>query len=118
MGREFAKFGEIFGSAGVAESETNIADETLVFDTFDGRFCEDAAEGFNREIEEFVERMFENFLPCVEGGFAGDLSEAIPRTGIETVIASIDAVSDGAAEFERDGALVFDGEIRNTACCG
>lgn len=59
--------------------------------------------------------MGENFFASVEGDFAGDLGEAVPGTGVEAVIAAVNAVADGAAEFEGDGAFVLDGEIGDAA---
>ena len=45
----------------------------------------------------------------------GLLRELVPRAHGETVVAAIDAVADGFAEFVRDWALVLDGQIRNAA---
>src|SRR5262249_45344076 len=37
----------------------------------------------------------------------------IPRTRREAIVAAVDAISDGGAEFQRNGALQFNGEIGN-----
>ena len=39
--------------------------------------------------------------------------EAVPGAGGEAVVAAIDAIADGGAQFDRDGAFEFDGEIRD-----
>ncbi len=114
---KFTEFGEVFFRAGVAEGDADVAEEAFVFDAFDGGLRKDAAEVFDGEVEEVAQRVGEDFLAGVEGGFAGDLGEAVPGAGVEAIIAAINPVPDGAAEFQGDGALVLDGEIGNAAGC-
>lgn len=115
MGGEFLEFWEVFFGAGVAQGDADVSDETVVFDAFDGGFSEGAAEVIDGHVEEFGEGMGENFFAGVEGGFAGDLGEAVPRAGVEAVITAVDAVADGASEFKGDGAFVLDGEVGDAA---
>ena len=43
------------------------------------------------------------------------LRELVPRAHCEAIVAAIDTIADGFAEFVRDGALVLDGEIGDAA---
>lgn len=51
----------------------------------------------------------------MEGRLARNLSEFIPRTDFETLVAAVNAVADGGAEFHRDAAFVLDGEVGDAA---
>ena len=80
----------------------------------DGRMqdCgEEGAEGLVVEGEEVAEAMLEDGGAGLEGGDAGGLGEAVPGTGVEAVVAAVDAVAEGAPELEGDGAFAFDGEV-------
>ena len=59
--------------------------------------------------------MGENLVTSVEGGFARDFGETIPRAGVEAVIAAVNTIADGTAEFFGDRAFVLDGEIGDAA---
>jgi len=115
FGGGFLQGGEVFGGAGVAEGDADVAEEAVAFDTLDGRFCEEGAEGVGVEGEEGAEGVLKDFGTGVESGFAGDLSEAIPRAGVEAVVTAVDAVAEGGAEVLGDGAFVLDGEVGNAA---
>ena len=51
----------------------------------------------------------------VEAGLAGDRRELVPGADGQAVVAAIDAIAHGAAEFARDRRFRFDGEIGNAA---
>ena len=51
----------------------------------------------------------------MKAGFARDLGEAIPGAGVETIVAAVNAVANRAAEFQRNGAVVLDGQVGNAA---
>ena len=40
---------------------------------------------------------------------------AVPWAGVEAGVAAVDAISDGVAELEGDGAFAFDGEVGDAA---
>ena len=106
---------KVVDSPSVAEGDTDVAEEAVAFDSFDGGFGEKGAELFDVESEEVAEAVLEDFGSGVQTGFAGDLGETIPGAGVEAVVATVDAITDGSAKLEWNAALVFDGEIGNTA---
>ena len=109
---------KVVDSPGVAEGDTDVAEEAVAFDSFDGGFGEKGAELFDVESEEIAEAVLEDLGSGVEAGFAGNLRETIPGAGVETIVAAVDSVADGAAKFHRYAAFVFDGEIGDTTCGG
>lgn len=104
--------------AGVAEGDADVSQEAVAFDSFDGRLREEGSELLKVESEEVAEAMLKEAGSGVEAGLAGDLGEAVPRAGVEAVVAAVDAVADGATEFKRDAPFVLNGEIGNAALCG
>lgn len=86
-----------------------------MFDALDGGFGEDGAEVFDCHGEEIAKGVGEDFGAGLEGDFAGEFGKTVPWAGVETVVAAVDAVADGVAEFEGDGAFVFDGEVGDAA---
>ena len=86
-----------------------------MFDALDGGFCESGAEVFDGHIEEVAEAVIKDGLAGVEGAFARCLSKAVPWTGVEAVIAAINAVTDGSAVLRGDAAFVLDGEVGDAA---
>ena len=115
MGRELSEFRKVFFGACITEGNAGIPDEWFEFDSLDRGFCEDTPKVFESHIKKVREGMGEDFFTGVKGSFAGDSGETIPRAGIETVIAAVDAIADRAAEFFGDRTLVLDGEIRDAA---
>jgi len=109
---------EIILTAGVAEGDADVSQEAIAFDSFDGGLREEGPELLKVESEEVAEAMVKEAGAGVEAGFAGDLGEAVPGAGVEAVVAAVDAVADGAPEFQRDTPFVLDGEIGNAALCG
>ena len=107
--------GEIAEGAGVAEGNADVAEECGAFDAFDGAFGEEGAEGLVVEGEEVAKAVVEDGGAGLEGGVAGGLGEAVPGTGVEAVVAAVDATAEGAAELEGDGAFAFDGEVGEAA---
>lgn len=115
MGGELSEFRKVFFGACVTDGNTGIPDEWLEFDSLDRGLREDTPEVFESHIKKVRERMGEDVFTGVKGSFAGDSGETIPRAGVETVIAAVDAITDRAAEFFGDRTLVLDGEIRDAA---
>lgn len=87
----------------------------MAFDAFDGRLPEERAERFVVEGEEVAELGDEECFVGMEDRFAGGLGEFVPGANFQTDITTVNAITDGAAEFYGDGAFVFDGEIGNAA---
>ena len=115
MGRELSEFRKVFFGACVTDGNTGIPDEWLELDSLDRGLREDTPEVFESHIKKVREGMGEDVFTGVKGSFAGDSGETIPRAGVETVIAAVDAITDRAAEFFGDRTLVLDGEIRDAA---
>lgn len=115
VGGELSEFRKVFFGACVTDGNTGIPDEWLEFDSLDRGLREDTPEVFESHIKKVRERMGEDVFTGVKGSFAGDSGETIPRAGVETVIAAVDAITDRAAEFFGDRTLVLDGEIRDAA---
>ena len=109
---------EIVLTAGVPEGNADVSQEAVAFDSFDGGLREEGSELLRVESEEVAEAMVKEAWTGVEAGFSGDLGEAVPGTGVEAVVAAVDAVADGATEFQWDTSFVLDGEIGNAALCG
>jgi len=58
--------GEVLGGSGVAEDDADVAEEAVAFDTLDGGFGEELAEGLVVEGEEAGEAVLEGALAGVE----------------------------------------------------
>src|SRR5690349_7332370 len=43
--------------------------------------------------------------------------KTIPRAGGEAIVAAVNAIANGRAEFDRDRAFQFDGEVGNATAC-
>ena len=107
--------GEVVGGADVAEGDADVAEEGGEFDAADGAEAEEGGEGGGVEGEEMAEGPLVDEGSGGEGGFAGGLGEAVPGASGEAVVAAVDAIAEGLAKFEGDGALVFDGEVGEAA---
>jgi len=51
----------------------------------------------------------------MKSNFTGLRGKLVPGTNRKTIIAAIDPIAHGFAEFERDGALMLDRQVGNTA---
>jgi hypothetical protein len=101
--------------ARIADRDQDIADEAVAADALDRRFCKSRAKRRVIETHEFRKRGRTQIFACGEFCFAPGLREFVPGADREAIVAAIDAVANGLAEFVRDRALVFDGEIGNAA---
>ena len=115
MGGELSEFRKVFFGACVTDGNTGIPDEWLEFDSLDRGLREDTPEVFESHIKKVRERMGEDVFTGVKGSFAGDSGETIPRAGVETVIATVNAIADRTTEFLGNRAFMLDGEIRDAA---
>ena len=115
VGGELSEFRKVFFGACVTDGNTGIPDEWFEFDSLDRGLCEDTSEVFESHIKKVREGVGEYFFTCVKRSFAGDLGETIPRAGVETVIAAVDAIADRSAEFLGDRTFMLNGEIRDAA---
>ena len=86
-----------------------------MLDALDRGLCEKAAEFVDREGEEISEAVLEDRLPGVESRLAGNLGEAVPWTGVEAIVTSVNAVADEWTEVLWNRPLVFDCEVGNTS---
>lgn len=68
-------------------------------------------EGGLIEGEEFEEGGLVKVVAAVGGHEGTLLGESIPRASGEAIVAAVDAVAKGGAEFFGDGAFEFDGEV-------
>ena len=107
--------GQVLRPASVAEGDADVAEEGGAFDALDGGFGEEGAEGVVGEREEVAEGVLEDGGAGLEGGLMGGLGVAVPGAGVEAGIAAVNAIADGVAEFEGDGAFALDGEVGDAA---
>src|SRR5690606_9940065 len=90
-------------------------DEAVAADPLDWRTRKNLAKSGVVELGEIAQQGCGKFGAGVEGGLPGRLRKLVPRAHSEAVVAAIDAVAHGAAEFARDRPGVFDGEVGDAA---
>ena len=105
--------GKVVCCSDIAEGHADIAQKTAALGAEDGRAAEERFEIMVVEGEEFAQGFLEYIGPWRECGIARGAGEAVPRAGIEAIVAAENAVAYCFAEFHRDGALVLDGEERD-----
>ena len=115
MGGELSEFREVFFCACITEGYADVPNEWFEFDPLDRGLRKDAAKVFNSHIKKVGEGVGEDFFTGVKGSFARDSCETIPGAGVETVIATINAIADRTSEFFGNSAFVLNGEIRDAA---
>src|SRR5579875_267368 len=99
----------------VAERHGDIAQPALVADAIDGRAAHALVELGGRPGEELGQSRRIEAVPHLEIGVARGPRELVPRADELAVIASINAVADRRAEFDRNRAGVLDGQIRDAS---
>jgi hypothetical protein len=60
------------------------------------------------ESEEISQAQARDRRAGCEGALARHFGEAIPWTGVETIVATVNAIADQRTELERNAALQFD----------
>ena len=103
------------GRIGIADGDEHVAQKTVAADALDGRAGKLGAEGGFVEDGEVRERRRGKIVAGLQFHLAGRLRELVPRADGEAIVAAIDAVAHGGAEFARDRAGMLDGEIGDAA---
>ena len=88
----------------ISESDTDVSQKSPAFDAFDRRAAEKDAE-LDIVEGQVVAQWHLCGWPGREGGFARSRSEAVPRAGVQAIIATIDAIADKRPQLERDRAF-------------
>ena len=102
------------GLAGIADRDQHIAHKAITGDALDRRAAEQFAKRRIVQRGEIGKPRRAQLRPRREGDFARSLREFVPGTDRQTVVAAVDAIADGAAEFLGDVVLVLDREIGNS----
>ena len=103
--------------AGISDRDHDIPDKPVAPDPLDRRAGKNFAESSVVELRQIGQQGRGQFGPGVKGRIPRGAGELVPGTNGQAVVAAIDAIADGAAEFMWDVALMLDGEIRNAAPC-
>src|SRR5690606_29076176 len=103
------------GLTRIAGGDENVADEAVTPDALDRRAGKKRAKRRIVEPEEVREPWLLQVLPRHELGLGCRVGELVPRADGEAVVATIDAVSHGGAEFARDRPLMLDGQVGDAA---
>ena len=101
--------------AGVADRDQHIANEAVAADALDRRFREQRAKRRVVEPRQSASSGARNASRAASFASRPSLRELVPRADRKAIVAAIDAVADGFAEFVRDRSLVLDREIGNAA---
>ncbi len=103
------------GVADISQGDADVAQQAAAFGAKDGRAVKAVFEAGVVEGQQLKQVRRAEVGPGVgshEAAFAG---ETVPGTNRQAIVAAVNAVADGGAEFDGDGALEFDGEIGNAA---
>ena len=107
--------GDVVLGSNVAKGDADIAQKAWVLGALDRGLGEDLAEMLVVQSQHVTKGEVENFLSRVENGFAGKLGEFVPWAYLKALVAAVNSVADGGAEFLWDASLVLDGEVGNTS---
>jgi len=102
-----------FGVADVAEGDGDVAEESAAFGAEDGGTGEAGAEGGVVEGEQIVEGGGVEVVAAVRGEESGLRGEPVPGAGGEAIVAPVDPVADEGTQVFGNGALEFDGQVRD-----
>lgn len=99
----------------ISQRDTDVAQQAFSFCAQDWRACEADFEGGivqGKQFQQVRSLQFPARMLFHQISFAG---EFVPRARGEAIITTVNAVADGGAEFDGDGALELDGEVGNAA---
>ena len=82
----------------------DVPQEARTLDALDGRAPEQGAEALVVESQEIAQAHSENSRPGQESALAGRLREAVPRAGLQAIVAAADAVAQQRAQCIRIGS--------------
>ena len=112
---ELLECGEVVGVSGVAEGDTDVAEESFPFGAVDWGVAKMLFEGGFVELSPVLEGELVEFWFGVGFHDLAFLGESVPGAGLEAVIAAEDSVADCGAQLGRNGAFEFDGEVGDAA---
>ncbi len=101
--------------ADIAQRHADIAEEAAALDPLDRRPAKKRPKLRRRRAPGNPATASDAAGRAAKAALAGDRGEAIPRAGVEAIVAAIDAVADERTELERDRAFELDREIGNAA---
>src|SRR5690348_803671 len=104
---------QICRGSDIAEGDANISQETPSFDPFDRRIAEHMAKLRVSETQIISERELGYRSLSVERCFPGNFCEAVPRTGVEAIIAAEDPIAHKRSQVGGNRALQLNGEVGN-----
>src|SRR5271154_7428858 len=96
--------------ARVADRDQDISHKAVTADAFDGRGTEHRAEARVVERRKLGKQWCAQCVSRMEPCFTRSLREFVPRADGKAIVAAIDAIAHGFAEFARDMSLMFDRE--------
>src|SRR4029077_2580745 len=99
----------------VAQGDTHIAQKPATLDSFNRRTFEKRAELCVSQFQIFPQRHAGRRLARGKSCFLRNLSEPVPGTDYQTIIATEDPISDKRAKLQRNGTLQFNRQIRDAA---
>jgi hypothetical protein len=91
--------------ADVTQRDTHVAEKSATLDSPDRRIFEKHAELSVIQLQVFPQRHSGRYSTGRERRFMRNLSEPVPRTGIQTIVTTEDPIADKRTEFQRDGAF-------------
>ena len=101
------------GVADVAQGDADVAQQSAPLrprNRRDGKFLFETGVIKGEELDQI---RLSQIRPCVFLHELARASEPVPRTNREAIVAAIDPIADGWAEFDRDRAFQFNGQIGN-----
>ncbi len=108
--------GQHFGIAGrVAQGDGNVAQPAHIADAVDRRAAHAGVELLRGPGEQLAQARRIEPVAHLEVGVRRRAGVAIPGADQLAIVASIDAIAEGGAQFHRNRALQFDGEVGNAA---
>ena len=99
---------QIVARSDIAERDADVAQKAAALDPLDRRAAKHFSELLVIEREEIAQPHLRDRRPRRERALARNLREAIPRAGVEAIVATVNAIADQRPELERDAAFQLD----------
>src|SRR6266496_2077747 len=109
--------GNVRPIANITQGDADVAQEAATLNSFNRRLFEKLTELRVSEFQVFASGHAVRRLTCRERCLVRNLSEAIPRTNIQAIVATEDSISDQRPKLQRNGTLQLDRQIRNAPPC-
>src|SRR6266849_3755842 len=102
---------QVFFGADISERDADVSQESAPLDSFNRRIAKEIAKLSVGEIQIIAQTKCGCRSSRGECGLVRDLSEPIPRTCIEAIVAAENSVADQRAKLERNRAFQFNRQI-------